>query len=348
MRASTPRRVIAIALACLTSFLLAPAVAGAAKYPAGAASGFSGGPGGWTSSTSTEGTCLAPLLCASAENSFQPTGGADDGGFIRSAYTGVVGAMAVAGTTTAVWQSPGFSYAGAGGESATEVTFSLDRRASVDQLLAVAGSSAEYSVRLLDLSAGGEALTLITPRTLAGARSWTNVRTEPIDPGSLRNGHDYRIQITSRYTSGTSVLVSGNADYDNVVLEATQGKTLGDGGAEGSKGALSSARLGALLRQGAAGTATLSGRRLLVRIGCPRKIGRACRTTVQGLLKKGRPATKKRSVRLRSGKSRLIALRVRPQARKRLAGRKRLLVHQKVRAGKVSATVYGSRKLVRR
>ncbi len=78
------------------------------------------------------------------------------------------------------------------------------------------------------------------------------------------------------------------------------------------------------------------------------KIHRSCRTTAQGLLKKARPATKKRTVLLRSGKSKLIALRVKPKARARLAKRKRLLVRQKVRAGKATATVLKSRRLIRR
>jgi hypothetical protein len=352
MRCSSHRRAGAIAATCLASLLLTlPAAAGAAKYPPGAASGFNGGPGGWTSSTSTEGTCLAPLLCASAENSFQPTGGADDGGFIRSAYTGVVGAMAVAGTTTAVWQSPSFTYTGAGGTTPTDVSFSVDRRANVDQLLAVAGNSAEYAVRLIDVSAGGESLPLVGPTTLAGARSWTSVRSGSIDPAALARGHEYRILISNRFTSGTSVFVSGSADYDNVVLEASRGKAGGNGGAGDGKGGLSADRLRELLRESSAGTgtATLVGKkRLLVRVNCPRKARRTCKTTAQGLLRKGRPATGKSTVRLRSGKSKLIVLRVKPRARQKLANRKRLLVRQKVRAGKVSATVYKTRKLVRR
>jgi hypothetical protein len=359
MRFALPRRVGFAATACLASLLLAlPAGAGAAssKYPpAAAARGFDGGLSGWTSSTSSEGTCLAPLLCASADNSFQGSGGADGGGFIRSAYTGVLGAMAVAGTTTAVWQSPSFTYSGVDGASPGAVSLVLDRRASVDQLLAVDGNSAEYSLQLIDLSAAGEAVPLIGPTTLAGARSWTNERRGSIDPDSLTIGDQYRVQITSRYTSGTSVLVSGSADYDNVVLSATTGSSgagNGDnGGGAGSgknAGALSSQRLEELLRGTSPATATLKGKRLFVRVKCPRKIGRSCRTTAQGLLKKGRPATKKRTVRLRSGKAKLIALRVKPKASKRLAARKRLLVRQRVRAGKVTATLYKSRRLIRR
>lgn len=361
MRSSPSRH--AVAVACLASLLLIlPTAAGAAtsKYPpAATARGFSGGLAGWTSSTSNEGTCLPPLLCASVENSFQESGGADGAGFIRSSYTGVVGVTAVGGTTSAIWESPSFAYSGAGGEGATSVSFSLDRRASVDQLLAVAGNSAEYTVRLIDLSEGGEALTLIAPTTLAGAGSWTEVQRGSIDPGRLTPGHDYRIQITSRYTSGTSVLVTGSADYDNVTLRASDassgsgakkgGKGKGSGAGSGA-GGVDSRRLEELLRQATPGTAVLGGKgkRLFIRVKCPRKIGHACRTTAQGLLRKKRPATLKRTVRLRSGKSKLLALRVKPKARKQVAKRRRLLVRQKVRAGKATATIYKSRKLIRR
>jgi hypothetical protein len=64
------------------------------------------------------------------------------------------------------------------------------------------------------------------------------------------------------------------------------------------------------------GTAVLRGKRLFVRVKCPHKIGHVCRTTAQGLLRKHRPATLKRTVRLRSGKSKLLVLRVKPKARR--------------------------------
>jgi hypothetical protein len=353
MRSSLSCHAVA-ALAVASLALALPAAAGAAtsKYPPDpAARGFDGGPSGWTPSSSAEGTCLSPLLCASVENTHQASGGADGGGYIRSAYTGVVGAMAVAGTTTAVWQSPRFSYGGAAGEAPTAVSFTLDRRANVDQLLSVSGSSAEYTVQLLDLSEAGETTTLVAPTTLAGAETWTEVSRGGLDPEALVAGHDYRIQITSRYTSGTSSLVDGSADYDNVVLSAVRRGAEEEGGdARGGdrSGALSTRRLEDLLREATPGTAVLRGNRLFVQVRCPRKVGRTCRTTAQGLLAKRRPATRKRTVRLRKGKSRLIALRVKPKARARLAKRKRLLVSQKVRAGRVTATVYKTRKLIRR
>jgi hypothetical protein len=364
MQSSPPRRVALAVAATLALVLAFATAAGAAvsKYPPAAASrGFSGGAAGWVSSSSSEGACLAPLLCASVTDSYQDTGGADGGGFIRSAYTGVVGATAVGGTTRGVWESPAFTYSGAAGGDATAISLSLDRRASVDQLLAVAGNSAEYTVRLIDLSKAGEALTLIAPTTLAGANSWTAVSRGSIDPESLTPGDEYRVQITSSYTTGTSVLVTGNADYDNVVLSASDGtggggkkgngKGKGNGGANGNGGeAFDSRRLEELLRQATPGTAVLGGKgkKLFVRVKCPRKIGHPCRTTAQGLLRKHRPATLKRTVRLRSGKSKLLALRVKPKARKQVAKRKRLLVRQKVRAGKATATIVKSRKLIRR
>lgn len=342
---------IALALA-----LPAAASATTSKYPPSAeARGFSAGQAGWSSSSSTEGTCLAPLICASVANSFQESGGADGGGFIRSAYTGVAGAMAVGGTTSGIWESPGFTYGGVGGDEPTALAFSLDRRASVDQLLAVSGNSATYTVRLIDLSEGGEALTLIGPTTLAGANAWTGAGSGPLDPESLTPGDDYRIQITSTYTTGNAVLVSGDADYDNVVLRASDGKgRKGDKGGGKGKGSgngggtLSSQRLEDLLRQATPGTAVVQGKRLFVRVKCPRKLGHACRTTAQGLLRKHRPATLKRTVHLRRGKSRLLVLRLKPKARARVAKRKRLLFRQKVRVGKVTATIYKTRRLIQR
>jgi hypothetical protein len=353
MLSSPFRRTAATVLASAAIFglcLVASASAATTKYPSNAAArGFTGGSAGWTSSSGTDGSCLAPLLCASVTNSYQAAGGADGGGFIRSAYTGVAGATAVGGITTGIWESPPFTYKGAGGGKATTVGFSLDRRANVDQLLAVAGNSAEYTVRLIDVSSGGEALTLVPAATLAGANSWSNVTRDSIDPASFTSGHDYRIQITSSYTTGTSVLVSGSADYDNVLLEASDGTSgKGKGGSGNGGGALSAQRLENMLRQTTPGTAVLRGKRLLVRVNCPRKIGHACRITAQGLLRKRRPATRKRTVHLRGGKSKLVVLRVKPKARKQVAKRKRLLVRQKVRAGKVTATVVKSRRLIRR
>jgi hypothetical protein len=348
------RRPSAATATCLVGLLLAlPAAAGAStsKYPPdGAARGFSGGLAGWTYATSSAGSCLPPLLCPSATNSFQPTGGADGGGFIRSAYQGAAGVMAVGGTTTAVFTSPHFTYRGADGEAAGAVAFEMDRRASVDQLLAVSGSSATYSVHLIDLDAGGETLSLIAPTTLAGASSWRNAPRAKVDPDRLVAGHAYRIAITSTYVTGTSALVSGNADYDNVVLSAGTAEPRRRAADARDGDGLSRERLSDLFGAALPGTALLKGdgKRLFVRVRCPREVGRDCRIAAQGLLTKRRPATTRRTVRLRRGKSKLLMLRVKPRARGKVAKRKRLLVRHRVRVGKATATVFGKRKLIRR
>jgi hypothetical protein len=348
------RRVSAAAIACLACLLpaLPSAASGATgKYPPDAAArGFNGGLAGWTGSSSFDGNCLAPAFCPSATNSFEASGGADGGGYIRSAYQGVAGVTAVGGTTTAVFTSPRFTYRGADGQAPTEVAFEMDRRASVDQLLAVSGNSATYSVRLVDVGAGGETSTLVAPTTLAGASSWRNAPRASGDPDRLTIGHDYRILITSTYVTGTSALVSGNADYDNVVLSATreQRRNRGRPGAGGA--GISRERLSDLVRAAQPGTAVLKGKgsRLFVRVKCPGSVGRTCRIAAQGMLTKRKPATARRTVTLRKGKAKLLMLRVKPKARDKVAKRKRLLVRHRVRAGKATATVYKQRKLIRR
>lgn len=338
--------------ACLCMALAASAGADeASDYPADpAARNFTSSAGNWSSTNSFDGSCIAPILCPTITNAFVPVGGADGDGYITAAFTGVVGVGAIAGTSTSVWESPTFAYGGARGEDPTSLVLTMNRRASVDQLLAVEGNAAEYSVQLRNVSAGGEGPTVIGPSTLAGADTWRAVPAAAIGPGRLESGDNYRIRITSRYTTGTSVLVTGTADYDNVALHAVRsdGAGNGDGNGSGSRNSLRSPRLLSLFRSGMAGTAVLRGSRLLVKVKCPKEIGADCRITAQGLLKKGKPATAKRTVKVRSGKGKRVVLEVKPKFRAKVAKRKRLLVSEKVRAGKTSATAYKVRKLIRR
>jgi hypothetical protein len=305
----------------------------------------------WTSSASFDGSCVAPVVCPTVTNAFVPVGGADGDGYLSTAFTGVVGASAIAGTATSVWESPSFSYAG--NASPRQVT--LNRRASVDQLLAVEGNSADYSVQLVEMSAGGQATTVIGPTTLAGADTWRPVPEAAINAVPLKQGASYRIRITTRYTTGTSVLVTGTADYDNVLLRPAAGGAGGDGKGSGSgRDSLRSSKLLALFSSGLSKTAIVVGaksgkaKRLLVRVSCPKPIGSACRVTAQGLLRKRKPVTAKRTVKVGSGKKRLVVLKVKPKFRAKVAKRKRLLVSEKVRAGETSATAYKVRKLIRK
>jgi hypothetical protein len=309
-----------------------------------------------------DGVCVPPVLCPSVTNSYVAGDDADGSGYITSQYLGVAGAGAIAGTATGTWESPAFTYQSAG--NAPEAAyFSISRRANVSQLLAVAGNSAEYAVQLVDVSEGGQPVSVIAPATMAGAQSWTTVPRATIRAGRLNSGDSYRVRIESAYKTGTSVVVNGSADYDNVVLRtaAAEAANGGNGGGSGNGGSgnggrneLRSAELLSLFSNGQSSTATLVGSgqvkagTVRVRIACPRKIGAACRVTAQGLLSKHRPATAKRRVRIGKGKSRLVALKVKPKARAKVAKRKRLLVKEKVKVGKTSATSYKARKLIKR
>lgn len=363
MRFMSKRRsaILAVGLTGLFAALATPAVAADnGEYPTDpGARTFNGGLNGWTSSSSVDGVCVPPVLCPTVTNSYVSAGDADGNGYIASEYLGVAGAGTVAGTATGVWESPAFTYRSAGGEPETAY-LSLSRRADVAQLLAVAGNSADYAVRLIDASEGGRAVTAIAPTTMAGAQSWTTVPRVAIKAGRLHSGDSYRVRIESAYRTGTSAVVTGSADYDNVVLrtaaaEAANGSGGGNGGnGNGGRSTLRSARLLSLFSSGQSNTATVTGMgagkgaKLRVRVACPKRIGAACRVVAQGLLRRHRPATAKRLVRLGRGRSRLVALKVKPRARARVAKRRRLLVRERVRVGKASATAYKVRKLVRR
>ena len=173
---------IAACALCLCMAFAAPAGADeTSDYPADAAArDFTSSAGNWTSTSTFDGSCVAPILCPTITNAFVPAGGADGNGYITAAFTGVVGVDAVAGTSTSVWESPQFVYSGARGQSPTTIALTMNRRANVDQLLAVAGNAADYTVQLSDVSAGGAGQTVIGPATLAGADTW-------IGPAGLRS-----------------------------------------------------------------------------------------------------------------------------------------------------------------
>jgi hypothetical protein len=149
----------------------------------------------------------------------------------------------------------------------------------------------------------------------SGANDWRSVRSGAVDPGRLVIGDGYRLLITTTYVTGTSALVSGSADYDNVALRAGDEEAGKGGKGKGSRGGDGSDD---------------SSRSLL------------------DLLRRGKPATLRRTVNVGKGKRKLVALRVKPKAKRKVAKRKRLLVRQRVRVGKRSATLLKSRRLIRR
>jgi hypothetical protein len=161
-----------------------------------------------------------------------------------------------------------------------------------------------------------------------------------------------------------NLLAEGETDvrFDNVALSVQvaangEGGGGGDGGGgsggsggdpSSGSGAFTSTELLSSVRQSTPETAEVRGDRVFVRVACPRRIQRACRISAQGMIGQRVRVTRRSTVRVAGGRAKLVALRVKPRFRDRVATRKRLLIVQRVRAGKVSTTFARSRVLIRR
>lgn len=173
----------------------------------------------WTGSSSSEGLCVPLLLCPTVSNRIESgTGAAGTGpGFISTSVGSLLG---VGATSIGTWQSAPFKYEGVDGKRATSVGLAISRRADVGQLLAVAGTTAAYSVDVIGVSPGAGNTEVISNATLSGADSWVSVPNAVIAPGRLAIGSTYRVRIKTRYETGATVIPGGSADYDGVVVRA--------------------------------------------------------------------------------------------------------------------------------
>lgn len=323
----------------------APGSAPAATYPGGG-NGFDDGAEGWSAS---EVSCAPAALLCTSDAAYDAAAGNPSGSIAAS--TTVTANLAGLFKGTATWNSPRFTVPV---EAITAAQLHLDRAFSPGGLVDVR-PKATFGVTLTDLTTGTS--TAVLSGELGDEDKAFATASAPV---AVVGGHTYRLVIATTTAQSTAALsaLSGTTTlrFDNIglaVQSASAGK--GDGGAAGdgsgsSSSSLSDRRLLALLSgSGAsAGPATLKGRRLFVKVGCPAKVGHACRITAQGLLARHRPATARRTVKVPKGGSKRIALRVKPRARGKVTKRKRLLFREKVHAGKAEATVYRQRKLIRR
>jgi hypothetical protein len=356
-----------ITIAAMAALLVAPAAASAASSvyaPDQDARTFSNDLGGWTAANTSSGACVEVVLCPAITNSYETSGG-DGGGFIRTAIGSLTG---VGGTSNGTWTSPTFVYKGADGADPDSIALTLSRRADVGQLLSVAGNSATFSVELVGVSRGADSVTVVEPRSLADSESWSKIRQVDVAPGQLAIGERYQLTITTTYRTGATVVPGGSADYDDVVLKAKtsaangggdgagdgtagngggndngggsgggNGGGQGDGGATGGAGGDGADALAGSGVAGKAATLTKAGR-LQVKVRCARKAGGPCKMRIKGLVsKKGGALGKARKVRVKSGKSKVVALPVKPELRSTLDGKRKVLVRQRVKANGRSA-----------
>lgn len=317
--------------------VLAMPAAAADVYPAGGGQ-FSGGPEGWEV---TDADCNVPVLC-SASGGYDGTDGVPAGSL--AADTNVSLNLLSLFRSTVTLQSPDFEV-GAGGAA----TLHLERRFAQGSLVDLA-PQLDYRVQLIDRTSGKRSTAI--SETLSGTSGWGGED----GAATLKAGHTYAIAITAETSSnvvGTGLLSgSTSARFDNVALTVgTDGAGGGAGGAGkgGSDPATSiAARVAALAPATLAGPAQLKGKRLFVKARCPKKIGRTCRISVLGLLKKRKPATANRTVKVAKGKTKRLVLKVKPGAKGKVASRKRMLFKVRVRAGKAEATAFKRLKLIRR
>lgn len=335
----------ALCAAALT-LCLGAGSAQAATYPPGGGA-FNGGLEGWT--MPTKAACNIPLggLCT-ATAGYDGENGNPPGSL--AANTSILLNLGGVFKSTATFQSPNFT-ASEGGSA----TLHVDRELSSGNLLDLA-PKADYVVRLIDRTSG------VTSEALTDSVTAATGFTGKDGAATLIAGHAYAISIdaeTSSTLANVGLLGSTALRFDNVSLAVgssggsgggNNGKGNGGNGGAGGGGAggLSDSRLLSLLRSNVGGTAVLKGNRLFVKRACPAKVGRACRVSLQGLLKKSKPATTRRTSKVAKGKSRTLVLKVKPKAKAKLATRNRLLFKQTVKAGKAKATVYKRLKLVRR
>lgn len=336
MRTARARlRAAAVLGAAGTALMLSVASASAATavYPAGG-SGFTTDAEGWSPGTNS---CTPIALLCTPESAYE-AGVGNPPGSIAAKTTDTVNLLSLF-KGIVVWNSPPFAIpVGA----VTGARVRLDRAFDAGGLVNVE-PKATYTVTLRDLTAE----TSTTPLSEEVTKADTTFAPRG-GVASVVGGHRYQMSIesvTAQTTVSASALTGTTAlRFDNVGLEV---QTAGEGGA-GSGGAISSSELRTLIQSSLTGPAVLKGNRLFVKAKCPKKVGIACKISIQGLLKKGRAATSSRTAKVGKGKTKRFVLQVKPKARKKLAGRKRLLFKETVRAGKAKATVYKNLKLVRR
>lgn len=332
------------AAAGLVVLLLGPGVgrARAAVYPNGGST-FSGSLEGWQA-TKDEckvlGVTELEALCRN-ESGLDATSGNPAGSLAAKGKVLVdVGGSFKSDTS---FESPTFT-AGEGGQG----SLALDRAFDPGGLVELK-PQLTYTATLVDKTSGQrqEAISETVGATAPFARKSGAV--------SLVAGHQYAVVIEAEIEAtlvGAS-LGAATGRFDNVsVTGPGAGSGAGGGGngggEENNTSALTDARLESLLGSSLTGSAGVKGNRVFVKARCPAKVGAACRVTVRGLLKKGKPATAPRTAKIAKGKSKLLALGLKPKLKGVVAKRKKLLFKETVRAAKAKATVYRKLKLIRR
>jgi hypothetical protein len=191
----------------------------------------------WPQSVEYEGvTCILPGVTCPTANAARA---AKDGKFTTAVVFG--GVASVAATVNHTLSAPPegalpngtpypggqFIYNGAGGSAPDSLTFTIDRAATDNGLLAL-GGTASMSVFLDDLT-DGTSLNLVNARPILPA---ANLSTDPavtVEPSQLTFGHRYRPRVVTRVSFPVGVLPNFIVYYSNFKLIASAEDGDGDG-----------------------------------------------------------------------------------------------------------------------
>lgn len=347
-------------LGCVSGAALLVLAVGSASAATYGSSTFTGSGEGWKEANSE---CKLlnlielPLVCT-ASGAYDGTAGAPPGSYAvkTSIPINLIGVFKSAVTA----ESPSFTASGSGSGS-----LSLSRSFVPGGLLSL-GPQFVYTAYLVDKTTNTKQKAIT--ETIEAEAPFAN-KTGGV---SLVAGHAYDIQIEANASSTLASLglLGGEAvgRFDNVVVTGPgaeeppsnppNGKLGNNGdngeggegssGANGGAGGVSSAKLESLIRSSLVGPATLKGNRLSVKATCPKKIGATCNLSVQGMLTRKKVASTQRRDKVKSGKSRMFVLRVKPAAKAKVKTKSKLLFKETVKVGSSKATVYKTLKLVRK
>ncbi|HEY1854276.1 MAG TPA: hypothetical protein VGG40_06775 [Solirubrobacterales bacterium] len=326
------------------ALLLMAIAAGPARAATYGSSTFSGSLEGWEavkSECKVLGVVELELLCKN-ENGYDGGNGNPAGALSSKGKVLLnIGGVFKSDTT---WESPAFTVA-EGGQGAVNLQRAFDPGG-----LAELNPTLSYTATLVDKTSGQrqEAIKESLTATSTFASKSAGI--------SLVAGHRYAVVLEtdiSASLAGVSLGASAG-QFDNISVTGPGeggGGSNGNGsnGSNGGEGAsdLTDSRLESLLKSSLSGSAAVKGNRVFVKAKCPAKVGVACKVTVQGLLKKGRPATAPRTAKIAKGKSKQLVLKLKPKLNKVLAKRRNLLFKETVKAAKAKATVYKRLKLIR-
>jgi hypothetical protein len=334
--------------------VLAVGQASAATYPGGGST-FTGSAEGWKAASAeckTLGLLEIAVLCGTAGTGYDGTAGAPAGSFANKAQIPV----SALGLLKAAYidESPAFTV-GAGGSG----SLSLSRQFLPGGLASLTPTFT-YTAFLVDKSTNTKQKA-ITETLEAEAPFATKSGAV-----SLTAGDSYVIQIEATTTASSllGLLTETSSNFDNVVVIGPNGTggnpgeevpgnngnngTNGEGGGNGGAGSVSAARLERLMQSSLIGPAVLKGNKLTVKAKCPAKLKATCTLAITGMLSKKKPATTARKAKVKKGKTKSFALKVKPAALKKVKAKKKLLFKEHAKVGKSKVTVYKTLKLVRK